>query len=101
VTYIEKHLSLSISNRDLAKRIGMSVNAFTRLFREHAGNSPQNYLIKKRIQKACMLLKYSPSSIDEIARETGFCDRYYFSRVFKKTCGESPAKFKKSQHERI
>jgi transcriptional regulator GlxA family with amidase domain len=94
--YIEKHLESSISNRDLAKRAGMSVNAFIRLFRQETGDSPQNYLCKKRVQKACVLLKYSPHSIDEIAQETGFCDRYYFSRVFKKICGGSPAGFRKA-----
>ncbi|OPY85901.1 MAG: Arabinose operon regulatory protein [Smithella sp. PtaU1.Bin162] len=96
--FIEKKLPEPISNEVMAKHVNMSTNAFIRLFKKETGDSPQNYLKFKRVQKASLLLKYSNLTIDEIALTTGFCDRYYFSKIFKKICDVSPAKFRKTKN---
>jgi two-component system response regulator YesN len=47
-----------------------------------------------RVRKAATLLRGTRQSIEEIAEQTGFPNRYYFSRVFKKMTGHSPADFR-------
>jgi AraC-like DNA-binding protein len=66
-----------------------------RLFRANAGMSPQLYSRIRRIEKACILLHYSDLDIKEIASETGFCDRFHFSRVFKKMRKVGPSEFRR------
>lgn len=85
----------NISNSELARRVNMSTNGFLQLFRQETGISPQAYSRKKRLENACIMLDFSESSIDEIALETSFCDRYHFSRAFKNEYGISPAKYRK------
>ena len=82
-------------NRELARQARLSVNAFLRLFRRHAGKSPQQYGRQCRIDQACLLLHYSGRDIKAIAETTGFCDRYHFSRIFKQLRGVSPAEFRR------
>ena len=99
VGLLEKNTSWAFSNEELAERINMSVNGFIRLFSIDTGISPQQYSRNKRIEKACLLLHFSKRSIDEIALETGFQDRYYFSRVFKQITNTSPAQFRKKEKQ--
>lgn len=85
-----------LSNGELARAAGMNVNAFIRLFREVAGEAPQSYFTRLRVEQACILLHYSDRSIAAVAEETGFCDRYHFSRVFKALRGMGPAQFRRT-----
>lgn len=82
-------------NRELAERIGMSVNTFLRRFHAACGKSPQQYLTEARLRRACVLLQYSSLSMEEIAERTGFCDRFYFTRMFTRCRQLSPAAFRK------
>ena len=48
------------------------------------------------MQKAKELLKDDSRSIEEIANAVGYHDYFYFTKVFKKTQGISPSKYRKS-----
>jgi AraC-like DNA-binding protein len=95
---MEENFSRPPGNADLAERAGMNVNAFIRLFRKTTGQSPQASFAAKRIERACLLLHGSAMSIKEIAAATGFCDRYHFSRVFKRLRGVGPAEFRRRSY---
>jgi AraC-like DNA-binding protein len=97
VKLLNENTSWVFSNEELAGKVNMSVNGFIRLFSTETGTSPLQYSRCKRIEKACLLLHFSKQSIDEIARRTGFQDRYYFSRVFKQITKTSPSKFRKTE----
>jgi transcriptional regulator GlxA family with amidase domain len=92
---LNRNLSSLQSNETLAENIGMSVNGFIRLFMNEVGTTPQKYSRRKRIEKASILLHFTDKKIDEIANETGFLDRYHFSRAFKEITNYSPAEFRK------
>ncbi len=92
---IDESISTPSSNNLIARKLSMSTNAFLRLFRENAGMSPQLYSRIRRIEKACILLHYSDLDIKQIAADTGFCDRFHFSRVFKKLRGVGPSEFRR------
>ena len=93
--HIESNLDSSLSNDSLAGQASMATNAFNRLFTEELGLSPQRFVKKKRIDKACALLHHSSYSIEQVAAETGFADRYHFSKIFKHLTGLSPARYRK------
>lgn len=92
---IDENISRHPSNNVIAGKLAMSTNAFLRLFRKNAGMSPQLYSRTRRIEKACILLHYSDLDIKQIASETGFCDRFHFSRVFKKLRKVGPSEFRR------
>jgi transcriptional regulator GlxA family with amidase domain len=95
INHIENNISEDFTNKSLANIANMATNAFSRLFKEHTGNTLQYFIRKKRINKACLLLLHSNLNIDEIAEKTGFANRYHFTRIFTKIKSQTPAKYRK------
>lgn len=95
LAFVDEHLDADTANADLARAAGLSPGALNRLFKHQVGQTLHAYLRTKRIEKACLLLEFTDDTIDQIAEATGFCDRYYFSRIFKRTQDISPAAFRK------
>jgi len=95
LSHIESSLGEALPNRILAENASLATNAFNRLFARELGISPQKYIKKKRIERACALLHHSNYTIDRVAVDTGFADRYHFSKIFKQVTGLSPARYRK------
>jgi AraC-like DNA-binding protein len=94
---LRDHLSDGIRNADLASALHLSENGFVRWFRNEAGVSPQAWLARERVHEAGFWLHHTDAPLDRIADLHGFCDRYHFSRVFKKHQGISPAAFRRNR----
>ena len=92
--YIESSYARKLPNSLLADIAGMSIEGLSSMFKNHIGISPAAYVTQVRIKKASSLLLHSDETIDRIALSTGFPNRNYFSRIFKQTTNESPAKFR-------
>jgi AraC-like DNA-binding protein len=95
IEFIEQNFRQKLTNELLAKNACMATNSFARLFKQEASNTIQQFIQQTRIEKACVLLHHSNESIDSIAYDSGFCDRFYFTKVFKELTGISPAAYKK------
>jgi AraC-like DNA-binding protein len=75
---------------DIAVAGGCAVTTAQKLFREHAGKTPQEWLRDVRLGHATRLLRTTNLRISEIANRVGFRDSLYFSRVFKTVLGVAP-----------
>lgn len=85
-------LSLDI----IAANAGLSKCHFSRVFLNKTGIQPMQYLRKIRIEKASDLLSETSKTMETIARETGFDNSNYFSRVFKAIVGVTPLQYRLS-----
>lgn len=94
LNYMEGHLGQSLNNPRLAAATHIHPQTMLRLFKNELGKAPQEYLRQLRVDKACWFLRFSDESIKAIAEKTGFCDRYHFSKIFTKSMGKSPARFR-------
>lgn len=98
---IERHYARHAAVPELARAVGMSVNAFIRRFKAYTGATPQQYLINKRIENAGIMLEHSVMTIDEIAEATGFCNRNHLTQSFIKLRGSGPAAYRKRALQRM
>jgi AraC-like DNA-binding protein len=95
LVFIDKHIGERLTNKMLSDKANMVENSFARLFRENTGTSIQQYIKRKRIDKALIMLHHSTTGIEEIACNCGFSDRFHFSKVFKELMEISPVSYKK------
>ncbi|WP_419870253.1 AraC family transcriptional regulator [Chryseobacterium sp. CT-SW4] len=92
VDYIRKNLHQKLSIDSIAKLAYVSKSNFFKMFKEELGTSPNEFILKERINKAKELLA-NKNSIKETAFQTGFSDTNYFTRVFKQFVGITPKNY--------
>jgi len=96
INYLEKNISNpEITNMFLAKKLGISEVYLRKLFSEHYGISPRQFIIDMRIQKAKSLLTNGTQTITSISEECGFSSLYHFCRAFKEKTGMTPTEYAK------
>lgn len=94
VRAMEDHLDKPLSNQKLASIARMPASSFTRNFTRVFHESPQAFYMQRRLAQASHLLEQTGITIEEIAEACGFCDRNYFTSVFARKTGQSPASFR-------
>jgi AraC family transcriptional regulator, arabinose operon regulatory protein len=95
IDFVTGNLSADMSLTELAQMVQLSVGRYATAFRRVTGYSPIEYFNRLRIQRACELLRTTVKSVQEIAKNVGFSDPYYFSRAFKRIIRLSPNAFRK------
>ncbi|HEY3333071.1 MAG TPA: AraC family transcriptional regulator [Capsulimonadaceae bacterium] len=98
--HIERDPAARLRNDDLAALCCMSEDHFIRRFRQSLGDTPANYIQQRRVTLAAQQLLFTDASIEAIADSTGFGNRYYFTRVFTRRIGLSPAAYRGMSHGR-
>ena len=96
IDYINCNLCNEITLQQLASLIGVSEYHFLRIFRDEIGQSPLQYIISKRIERAKMLMQRTELSTTEVALDVGYSNISHFINVFKRVVGKTPAKYQKA-----
>ncbi len=92
--YIQENLSNpEMSLRMVAGIFFYSEKYFSYLFREKTGIKFTDYLNDLRIRLALRLISENVTSVAELSSACGFMNACYFSKVFKKIVGKSPATY--------
>ena len=90
ISWLDNNYSRHISVDMLVARIGYGRTHFFNLFKKWTGLSPNDYLVRLRIQKAGRLLATSKLPVKDIAKSVGFRDAGFFARAFKRYTGITP-----------
>lgn len=96
LNYIREHYKGSLSLESVSQKVFISPFYLSHLFKEELGITFLEYITKKRIKEAKILLKDPKLSIVAISSEVGYDDPSYFSKVFKKNTGISPNQYRKN-----
>lgn len=83
----------------MARAAALSPSRIHALFRQETGMSPHDWLLKRRLERACALLAASGRSIADIALETGFSDQSVLTRAMRTAMGTTPAAYRKAARE--
>lgn len=100
ISFMNENYMDDISLDKISRNMYLSPVYISKIFKEETGDSPINYLIKIRLEKASYMLQDDNGmSIKKISKMVGYEDAYYFSKLFKKYYGNSPLKFKQESHK--
>ena len=78
----------------VAKENGLSHRQLNRRFKEVTGLTPQQFLLRARVGKACAWLRESSRSLAEIGYDLGFCDQSAFTAQFRKRMQMTPRQYR-------
>jgi AraC-like DNA-binding protein len=79
---------------DMARAAGLSRAHFSREFRRAFGESPHQYLLTRRLERAAALLRTTDNSVAEICFSVGLQSVGSFTTSFTRTYGMSPSAFR-------
>lgn len=91
---IEQHLTSPLRVPDLARMTGLSVSAFSRLFKKCTNSTVPQYVNRFRIAHACRLLAETDMTVAEIIRLCGYLSPAHFQREFQKIHHRSPQEYR-------
>lgn len=93
--YMDENFEQGITVAEAAQYVFLSQGYFTRAFKDELGISPMNYLMSKRIEKACELLENNEIKVSSIAVQSGFSSPQRFNVAFRKLMGKTPMEYRK------
>lgn len=91
----ENYWKEDFSLQDASDYVNLSIQYMSKLFRKEMGITFIDYLTSVRIRKSIDLFQDEELKIYEIAERVGYATQHYFSNVFKKNLGVSPAEYRK------
>jgi len=81
---------------ELARLCGMSSNTFRRRMQECFGQSPMQFLLRRRMERAKQLLLETFYTVEAVSAELGYGETSHFCRQFKNYVGISPSIYRTS-----
>ncbi|MGB4716680.1 MAG: AraC family transcriptional regulator [Bacillota bacterium] len=94
VKYIQLNYSEHISVNEVARHVGVDRSYLCALFRQVLGTSPQEFIIRFRIEKSRELMKDARLGISDIARSVGYENPSTFSKAFRRVLNVSPSHYR-------
>lgn len=101
LNYINANYTEKITIEELSKIALMSRASYIRHFEAINGISVNQYITKKRIKEACIMLVKTDDSVTEIAQKCGFYDSSHFSKIFYKIKKRTPKEYREEKRRAI
>ena len=95
VEHASLHFRDAISAVEMAKACRISVRKLQQTFRDNLGMTPQDFVMRLRIDQSLQMMLDSNLELSFIATDCGFADQSAFSRKFRALMGESPLRYRK------
>ncbi|NIZ47525.1 AraC family transcriptional regulator [Entomospira nematocerorum] len=97
VRYMHQNFAKNLTLEEVSRIAKLSPSYFSRLFKAEMGVSFVEYLNQIRINESKRKLQFTNLSLVDIASACGFSDQSYFTKIFKRTQGLSPGRYRQNQ----
>jgi len=89
---MEEDLSLD----EMAQSVGLSMAHFARMFRTSTGETPHQFVLRHRVERAKAMLRAAEVRVLDVAVACGFKTQQHFAQVFRGVCGISPTEYRQN-----
>ena len=87
---LEDDLSLD----EMAQSVGLSTAHFARMFRKSTGETPHQFVLRQRVERAKAMLRAPDARVLDVAVACGFKTQQHFAQVFRDVWGVSPTEYR-------
>ncbi|ESR24521.1 helix-turn-helix domain-containing protein [Lutibaculum baratangense] len=95
-SHLEEQGTRRVTTSEMAGVLGLSETSFAQLFKATTGESPLQWQLRRRVERAQDLLAKTDLSIAEISAQLGFFDQPHLTRVFRQCAGTTPAAWRRA-----
>jgi len=81
----------------MAETAGLSTAHFSQMFRKSTGESPHQFVLRHRVERAKELLRAPDARVLDVALACGFKRQQHFARIFRRVCGASPTEYRRER----
>ncbi|WP_130836572.1 helix-turn-helix domain-containing protein [Lachnoclostridium sp. Marseille-P6806] len=96
IQYISNHINQPLSVEQTAAALHMNRSTLSKKFKRELGFNISSYIMRRKLEEARSLLRYTDKTISEISEYLCFSTQAYFQNVFKKKYGTTPRSFRMS-----
>lgn len=97
IKFMKERITANFSLDEVAEQVGISKHHLCRMFVKHMHITPIEYVKRRRIEKAALLLKTTDWPIHKVAMESGFNNSSYFGKVFRFYFCATPQEYRQQE----
>ena len=91
---VDAKMGDDLSLDEMAQSIGLSAAHFARMFRKSTGETPHQFVLRQRVERATAMLRAADSRVLDVAVACGFKTQQHFAQVFRDVWGVSPTEYR-------
>jgi DNA-binding GntR family transcriptional regulator/AraC-like DNA-binding protein len=95
IELVHARIEEDLSIEEMATCAGLSTAHFSRMFHESTQESPHQFVLRTRIERAKEMLRSPDGRILDVAIASGFKTQQHFARVFRRICGMTPSRYRR------
>jgi AraC family transcriptional regulator len=91
---VDAKMEDGLSLDEMSQSVGLSTAHFARMFRKSMGETPHQFVLRQRLERAKALLRAPGTRVLDVAVASGFKTQQHFAQVFRDVCGVSPTEYR-------
>jgi AraC family transcriptional regulator len=91
---VDANVDADLSLDEMAQSVELSTAHFARMFRKSTGETPHQFVLRQKIERAKAMLRAAEGRVLDVAVACGFKTQQHFAQVFRDVCGTSPTKYR-------
>jgi AraC family transcriptional regulator len=92
--FVHAKMEDDLSLDEMAQSVGLSTPHFARMFRKSTGETPHQFVLRQRLERARAMLRAADSRVLDVAVACGFKTQQHFAQVFRDVWGVSPTEYR-------
>src|ERR1700735_211541 len=91
---VQAKMDDDLSLDEMAQSVGLSTAHFARMFRKSTGETPHQFVLRQRLERAKTMLRTPGAGGLDVAVACGFKTQQHFAQVFRNVCGINPTGYR-------
>jgi len=91
---VDANMDDDLSLDEMAQSVELSTAHFARMFRKSTGETPHQFVLRQKIERAKAMLRDRATRVLDVAVACGFKTQQHFAQVFREVCGTSPTEYR-------